>query len=133
MPTALVTGATGILGREIVLALGRDKKTWPTVYALSRSQKLDWPENVKQQQLDLQASAKDMAKALGDIKPEYIFFNAYLAQDSDQKATEVNGLMLENFLEALKITGASETVKRVILTTGAKQCVDTPSSTMLNY
>lgn len=121
MPTALVTGATGILGREIVTALSEDKKTWSTVYALSRSQKLEWPSNVKQQQLDLQASAKDMAKELGDIKPEYIFFTAYLAQDTEEKATQVNGAMLENFLNALEISGASKSVKRVILTTGAKQ------------
>lgn len=121
MPTALITGATGILGREIVLALGRDKKTWSTVWALSRSQKLEWPSNVKSQHLDLQASAKDMAEELGDIKPDYIFFAAYLAQDSEEKATQVNGAMLENFLSALEITGAHKTVKRIILTTGAKQ------------
>ena len=116
MPTALVTGATGILGREIVKALGQDKQTWPTVYALSRSQKLSFPDNVKQQQLDLQASAQDMAKELGDIRPDYIFFTAYLAQSSEEDATKVNGAMLENFLDALKITGASGSVKRVILT-----------------
>ena len=29
--------------------------------------------------------------------------------------------MLKNFLEALKITGASKNMKRVVLTTGAKQ------------
>lgn len=121
MPAALVTGATGILGREIVMALGEDKKTWPNVYALSRSQKLEWPSNVKSQHLDLQSSAQDMAKELGDIKPEYIFFAAYLAKDSEEEATKVNGAMLENFLEAIKISGASKSVKRVILTTGAKQ------------
>ena len=121
MPSALVTGATGILGREIVNALGQDKQSWPTVYALSRSQKLQWPENVKQQQLDLQASAEDMAKELGSVQPDYIFFTAYLAKDSEEEATKVNGAMLENFLTALEITGASKKVKRVILTTGAKQ------------
>jgi hypothetical protein len=103
------------------MALGQDKKQWPTVYALSRSQKLNWPDNIKQQQLDLLASAQDMAKELGDIRPEYIFFTAYLAKDSEEEATKVNGAMLENFLEALKITGASKTIKRIILTTGAKQ------------
>lgn len=121
MPTALVTGATGILGREVVNALGQDKQTWSTVYALSRSQQLQWPSNVKQQQLDLQASAQEQAKELGDIKPEYIFFAAYLAKDSEEEATKVNGAMLENFLDALKISGASKHVKRIVLTTGAKQ------------
>lgn len=121
MPTALVTGATGILGREIVLALGRDSQTWSTVWALSRSKKGQWPSNVQSKQLDLQASAEDMAKELGDAQPEYIFFTAYLEQDSEEKATQVNGAMLENFLSALEITGASKKVKRVVLTTGAKQ------------
>ena len=121
MPTALVTGATGILGREIVLALGKDSKTWSTVYALSRSQTIQWPSNVKHQHLDLTASAEDMAKELAEIKPEYIFFTAYLAKDNEEEATKVNGAMLENFLEALKITGAGKGVRRVILTTGAKQ------------
>ena len=121
MPTALVTGATGILGREIVSALGKDTKQWSKVYALSRSQKIEWPSNVEHKHLDLQASAKDMAKELEGVKPEYIFFAAYLAQDTEEDATKVNGAMLENFLDALEITGASKTLKRVILTTGAKQ------------
>ena len=121
MPTALVTGATGMIGRAIVKALGDDSKTWTTVYALSRSQKLRWPSNVKTHQLDLQADAKDMAKELGDIKPDYVFFTAYLAQNTEEAATKVNSAMLENFLTALDITGASKSVKRVILTTGAKQ------------
>lgn len=130
MPSALVTGATGILGREIVKALGDDKSTWPTVYALSRSQKLEWPENVKQQQLDLTASAEEMAKELGNVQPEIVFFAAYLAKDSEEEATKVNGAMLENFLQALKITGASEKVKRVVLTTGAKQVCQGPGNEM---
>lgn len=121
MPSALVTGATGILGREIVAELGKDKPTWPTVYALSRSKKETYPENVKHQHLDLQASAQDMAKELQGINPEVVFFTAYLAKDSEEEATQVNGDMLENFLEALKLTGAIKGVKRVVLTTGAKQ------------
>ena len=121
MSTALVTGATGILGRAIVEALSQDKQKWTTIYALSRSQKLEWPDNVTQKQLDLQSSAKDMAKELGDIRPDYIFFTAYFAQETEKEATKVNGAMLENFLDALKLSGASTKVRRVILTTGAKQ------------
>ncbi|KAI7497210.1 NAD dependent epimerase/dehydratase family protein [Hortaea werneckii] len=121
MPSALVTGATGILGREIVKELGKDKQTWSTVYALSRSKKEAYAENVKHQHIDLHASAQDMAKELGNIQPEYIFFAAYLAKPDEGDAANTNGAMLENFLEALKITGASQKVKRIILTTGAKQ------------
>jgi nucleoside-diphosphate-sugar epimerase len=121
MPTAIVTGATGMIGRAIVDALGKDPKTWPTVYAFSRSQRLEWPANVQGHQFDLQADAQEMAKELGDIKPEYIFFTAYLAQDTEEAATKVNGAMLENFLTALEMSGASRSVKRILLTTGAKQ------------
>ena len=121
MPTALVTGATGILGREIVAELGKDPQTWPTVYALSRSKIEKYPDNVKHQHLDLLTSAQDMANELADVKPEIIFYTAYLAKDTEEEATKTNGDMLENFFEALKLTGASKTVKRVILTTGAKQ------------
>jgi len=121
MPSAIVTGATGILGREIVAELGKDKQTWPTVYALSRSKKEEYPENVKHQHIDLQASAQEMAKELEHVQPEYVFFAAYLGDPDEGEATKINGAMLENFLDALAITGASKKVKRIILTTGAKQ------------
>lgn len=121
MPSAVVTGATGILGREIVQELSRDPQRWPTVWALSRSKKEAYSENVKHTHLDLQDSAEEMAKQIGHIKPDYIFFTAYLAKDDEGEATKVNGDMLQNFLDALKITGASKGVKRIILTTGAKQ------------
>lgn len=121
MPSALVTGATGILGRELVFELGKDKQQWLTVYALSRSKKGSYPDNTKHQHIDLQSSAQDMAKDLEDVRPDVIFFAAYLAQDQEDKAADVNGKMLENFLDALAITGAAKKVKRVILTAGAKQ------------
>ena len=62
-----------------------------------------------------------MAKAMKNVLGEYIFFAAYLAQDTEQAAWDVNGAMLSNFLDALVSTGAIQTVKRIILVTGAKQ------------
>ncbi|KAI5198652.1 NAD dependent epimerase/dehydratase family protein [Aureobasidium subglaciale] len=121
MPNAIVTGATGILGREIVFELGKDTETWPIVYALSRSKKEEYPSNVKHTHLDLQAKPEDMAKELEHIDAEYVFFTAYLAQDDEDEATRVNGDMLQNFITALKITGAVKKIKRFILTTGGKQ------------
>ena len=35
-----------------------------------------------------------MAKELADVKPEYIFFAAYLAKDDEAEATKVNGTPL---------------------------------------
>ncbi|KAI4733384.1 NAD dependent epimerase/dehydratase family protein [Aureobasidium sp. EXF-12298] len=121
MPNAIVTGATGILGREIVFELGKDTKTWSTVYALSRSKKEDYPSNIKHTHLDLQGDPKEMAKELEHIEAEYVFFTAYLAQDDEDDATKVNGDMLQNFIAALKLTGAAKKIKRFILTTGGKQ------------
>lgn len=121
MPNAIVTGATGILGREIVRALGKDRKQWQTVHALSRSQKEEYPSNVKHDFIDLTADAKDMAKQLQGVEAEYVFFAAYLQKANEQENWDVNGDMLQNFLEALDITGASKKIKRIILTTGAKQ------------
>ncbi|KAK4463678.1 hypothetical protein QBC42DRAFT_198740 [Cladorrhinum samala] len=121
MPSAIVTGATGILGREIVKQLGQDPKKWQTVHALSRSKKDEYPSNVVHNHIDLTSSAQDMAKDLKDVRAEYVFFAAYLQKDSEQENWEVNGSMIENFLAALEITGAVKDLRRVILVTGAKQ------------
>ena len=121
MPNAIVTGATGILGREIVQALSKDPKQWQTVHAISRSKKDQYPSNVKHDTIDLTGDAKEMAKQLQGVKAEYIFFTAYLQKDTDEENWDVNGDMLQNFLDALDITGTSKEVKRIVLTTGAKQ------------
>ena len=62
-----------------------------------------------------------MAEQLQGIQAEYIFWVAYLQKDTEQENWDVNGAMLKNFLEALDQTGADKHLKRVILTTGAKQ------------
>ncbi|KAI9680842.1 MAG: hypothetical protein M1817_004282 [Caeruleum heppii] len=121
MPSAIVTGATGILGREIVFALSKDSKQWQTVHALSRSQKEDYPANVKHAHIDLTSNAQELAKQIQGVEAEYLFFAAYLQKETDQENWDANGDMLKNFLEALEITGADKKLKRVILTTGAKQ------------
>lgn len=62
-----------------------------------------------------------MASDLKNVRGEYIFFAAYLAQDKEEDAWEVNGRMLSNFLCALEKTGVITEVKRIILVCGAKQ------------
>ncbi|KAK3336346.1 hypothetical protein B0T19DRAFT_36331 [Cercophora scortea] len=121
MATAIVLGATGILGREIVKELGRKPDQWKTVHALSRSKKDECPSNVVHHHIDLTTSAEEMAKELKDVRGEYVFFAAYLQKDTEQENWNVNGDMLESFLKALEITGAVRSIKRVILVTGAKQ------------
>ena len=92
MPTAIVTGATGINGREIVAALGRDSK-WTRIHALSRSQKEKYPPSVQHDTINLMGSAQEIAKQLKNQKVdgEYLFFAAYIAKDDEKDASDVNG------------------------------------------
>jgi hypothetical protein len=92
MPTAIVTGATGILGREIVAALANDP-SWDKVHALSRSQKEEYPDKVQHDHIDLLASPNEIAKQLKDqgVTGEYLFFAAYMAKSDEKAASDVNG------------------------------------------
>jgi len=121
MPSAIVTGATGILGREIVNELAKDPTTWQTIHALSRSQKEEYPRHVKHDTIDLTGDAKQMASQLDGVEGEYVFFAAYLQGNNEQENWDFNGAMLKNFLTALETTGALAKVKRVVLVTGCKQ------------
>lgn len=120
MPTAIVAGATGILGRAIVQELGK-RSDWTQIHALSRSKKEQYPEPVKHTHIDLTSSADDIAQQLSDVQADYLFFAAYLAADSEEELVKLNGPMLRNFLLALRKTGGEAQLKRVILVTGAKQ------------
>lgn len=48
-------------------------------------------------------------------------FRRLLAKSYEGEPAKVNSAMLENFLEALTITGAEKKLERIILTAGAKQ------------
>ncbi|KAK4039732.1 NAD(P)-binding domain protein [Parachaetomium inaequale] len=117
MSSAIVVGATGILGREIVKQLSQSPEKWNTVYALSRSKKDEFPSNVVHKHIDLLSSADQMATDLQGVEAEYIFFVAYLQKDTEEENWQVNGDMLSNFLSALTHTKT----KRILLVTGAKQ------------
>jgi len=121
MATAIVTGATGITGSAIVEHLCKDSQ-YKQVYTLSRSQPpYIESEKIKHARFDLQSDAQTMAKDLSHVSGSVIFFCAYLARDSEEEAAKVNGAMLQNFLDALSITGELKQVKRIVLTCGLKQ------------
>ncbi|KAK4185736.1 Iridoid synthase [Podospora australis] len=121
MSSAIVLGATGILGREIVKQLSSNQLKWNKIYALSRSKKDEYPSHVVHSHIDLLTSAEDMAKDLKDVEGEYVFFAAYMQQDSEEENCKVNGDMLSNFLRALTLTNAVSKIKRILLVTGCKQ------------
>lgn len=62
-----------------------------------------------------------MESSLSSVRGEYVFFCAYLARDDEQAAADVNGQMLQNFLDALRRTGAIRDLKRLVLVNGLKQ------------
>ncbi|KAM5352941.1 hypothetical protein ACJ41O_005663 [Fusarium nematophilum] len=120
MPSAIVTGATGILGREIVKELCSHPEEWSNIYSMSRSKKEDFGPRVKHAHLDLNDEAESMSDDLKNIEAEYVFFAAYLQQDSEEESTRVNGNMLATFCKALEIAGRASKLKRFVLVTGAK-------------
>ncbi|UPK91875.1 hypothetical protein LCI18_002810 [Fusarium solani-melongenae] len=120
MPSAIVTGATGILGREIVKELCSRPEEWSTIYAMSRSKKEDFGPRAKHVRLDLTAAAETMSDDLKDVDADYVFFAAYLQQDSEEDSTRVNGNIPNTWIKWLFITGRASTIKRFVLVTGAK-------------
>jgi nucleoside-diphosphate-sugar epimerase len=98
MPSAIVTGATGILGREIVYQLSKNQTTWPTVHALSRSKRESYQDNVVFNHADLSASSKEIAKQLEGVKGEYLFYAAYAEKASEQENWDANGEFYETGL-----------------------------------
>jgi nucleoside-diphosphate-sugar epimerase len=121
MPAAIVVGATGILGREIVHELSKHRQQWPTIHALSRSKKEDFAETVIHHHVDLQSSPDEMAQDLKSVQGNVVFFAGYIQKDTEQENWHVNGAILSNFLQALVKTGAVSGVDRIVLVTGAKQ------------
>ncbi|KAL1952799.1 hypothetical protein VTO42DRAFT_4243 [Malbranchea cinnamomea] len=120
MPTAIVTGATGITGSAIVHHLCKDD-SYTRVFTLSRQQRGQEHPKIKHANLDLLAPAERMADDLAGVAADHVFFCAYLARDTAEETTRANASMLSNFIAALEKTGAIKQLKRFILTCGFKQ------------
>lgn len=111
----------GITGTAVVNALANAPE-YTEIYTLSRSQKSPDHPKVKHATLDLQSPADEMVKSLSHIPPvTYIYFCAYLADPDEEKASQINGSMLSNFLEALTKSGQTRELKHFSLTCGLKQ------------
>lgn len=83
----------GILGRAIVNHLAKDPSKWNTVFALSRSQSVKFPDGVIGRQVDLTATSAEIAEQLTDVEAEYLFFNAYFQKSSPHEEYETNGML----------------------------------------
>lgn len=120
MPTAIVTGATGITGNAIVNELLKDD-SYIKIYTFSRRKETSSHPKIKHACLDLQSEAEEMVESLKGVAVDHVFFCAYLEKADPDEATEVNSKMLSNFIRALAQTGGIKQLKRFILTCGFKQ------------
>ncbi|KAF4500445.1 DUF1479 domain [Fusarium agapanthi] len=81
----------------------------------SRSRKEVFPSNVEHRHIDLTGNADGVAKNLQGITAEYIFFAAYLEEADEQKNWDVNGHMIQAFLDALVKSEIDKKLKRFLL------------------
>ena len=109
--TALVAGATGIAGSALVDRLTADG--WQVI-ALSRTPVAARP-GVVPVSADL-TSADSLREALADLRPDTVFFTAWLRQDTEAENIAVNAGMLRDLLAAL----AHAPLRHVALMTGLK-------------
>jgi nucleoside-diphosphate-sugar epimerase len=109
--SALVVGATGIVGRATVEALHREG--WP-VAALSRGPAA--APGVAPIAADLHDPAA-LAEALKAARPSHVFITTWSRQASEAENIRVNAAMVRNLLDALRPGGS---VKHVALVTGLK-------------
>jgi nucleoside-diphosphate-sugar epimerase len=110
--TALVVGATGIVGLNLATHLA-SQRDW-RVYGLARN-----PSALE----GVQPVAADLLKpdilrgALEGIEPTHVFFTTWLRQPTEAENIAINSAMVRNLLKAVSSTGS---VRHVALVTGLK-------------
>jgi nucleoside-diphosphate-sugar epimerase len=109
---ALVVGATGIAGSNLVLKL--IEKGWK-VYGLSRNPKGNI-EGLQSIAADL-LNTESLATALKDVLPTHVFFTTWMRNDTEEENIRINSAMIRNLLNVLSV---KKTVKHVSLVTGLK-------------
>ncbi|KAL2842031.1 hypothetical protein BJY01DRAFT_256858 [Aspergillus pseudoustus] len=122
MPTALVTGATGLSGNAIVRHL-QGLPEWTRVLTLSRSRQVSPHPKITHVTVDLCEASDSIADSVkGQIQGiEYVFYCAYLADPDPDVTFNVNVQMLQTLISVLRRSGALPSLKRIILVTGLKQ------------
>ena len=112
MKTALIVGATGIVGRNLADLL-ISEKDW-IVYGAARNP--GQREGILPMPVDIQ-NATATAAALKDVKPTHIFLATWLRQPTETENIRVNAGMVRNVLDAVS---SAKSVEHVALVTGLK-------------
>lgn len=110
--TALIAGASGIVGRNLAVHLA-SQDGW-SVFGLSRR-----PislQNVYSVAADL-LRPETLGQALKTVKPTHVFFTTWQRQATEAENIKINGAMVRNLLDALSPLGS---VQHVALVTGLK-------------
>ena len=112
---ALVTGATGVVGRNLLMHLV-ERGDWEIV-AVSR-RKPDVPGRYAHIAADL-TNPSDCRVKLGDLRDvSHVFFAAYLERQDAQEHVEINTGMLVNLVDSIE--AASPALEHVNLVEGSK-------------
>lgn len=109
--TALVVGASGIVGSAMTTLLAREK--WQ-VFGLARHAKAQ--PGVVPIAGDLQDPAA-LATVLAQLRPDAVFIATWSRQATEAENIRVNGAMVRNLLDALRQAGS---LRHVALVTGLK-------------
>lgn len=110
--TALVVGATGIVGRNLVACL-ESKNDWE-IYGISRNPSEQ--QGLTSLAADLQ-DANSVEAALQSISPTHVYLTTWLRQSNEAENIRVNAGMVRNLLNAVS---RSQSVEHVALVTGLK-------------
>jgi nucleoside-diphosphate-sugar epimerase len=110
--TALVVGATGIVGGNLAALL--DQQAGWVVYGMSRRPTA--AGNVIPVRSDLQ-DAESVVRAVKDIAPTHVFLATWLRQPTEAENIRVNAGMVRNLLDAVSKSGS---IEHVALVTGLK-------------
>ena len=113
-PTALIAGATGIVGSNLGSHLISGSKDWRVV-GLAR-QPAQVPMGVQPVAADLLDPAS-IKSAVGKLKPTHVFITTWLRQATEAENIRVNSAMVRNLLNAVSASGS---VRHVALVTGLK-------------
>lgn len=111
--SALIVGASGIVGRSLASHLASKPEEW-SVYGLAR--KPSPMEGVQAVVADL-LQKESLQSALRDIQPTHIFLSTWMRQATEAENIRVNSAMIRNLLDVLSVAGS---VEHVALVTGLK-------------
>jgi nucleoside-diphosphate-sugar epimerase len=111
--TALIVGASGIVGRNLAAELAAQPNEWK-IFGLARRPAAI--ANVQPVAADL-TSPDSLSSALDRIKPTHVFLSTWMRQSTEAENIKVNSALVRNLLDTIRRHGS---VEHVALVTGLK-------------